>query len=388
MQHLTFESISDYVGFDASSSQTLREFHPQAAPHIQDIIDDFYAVIQRHPEAHEAITGGAQQIARLKRTLVTWLASVLMGPHDAAYVDAHARIGRVHVRIALPQQFMFSAMNRIRGHLNRIAINAYRTDPPRQERTIEAINQILDLELALMLDTYRTDALDRMRAHERLATIGQVAGSVGHELRNPLGIIESSLYIVRAQLGSELDPKVEKHLERIAEQVRISSNTITQLLDLARNRPPRRTWKELHAVASQALEYFDPPPGSSIKLGIDRDLQVLADPDQLRQVLLNLFQNAVQARADVSVTVAARSVSGGVEIDIIDDGPGIPADLRARVFDALFTTRSKGTGLGLSVCKNIMLAHQGEIRLQPTATGTHLRLWFPDHHPEPEAEAL
>lgn len=386
MEHVTFESISDYVGFDAGSSQTLLEFHPDAAPHIQPIIDDFYDAIQRHPEAHQAITGGREQIERLKRTLITWLTSVLVGPHDDAYVAAHARIGRVHVRIALPQQFMFTAMNRIRGHLNRIAIEVYRADLDRQKRTIAAVNQILDLELALMLDTYRIDLLERMRTHERLATIGQVAGSVGHELRNPLGIMESSLFILRSQLAADQNPKVTKHLARIAEQVRMSSNTITQLLDLARDRPPKRTWRELYAVASQAIENFNLPPGSSIQLGFDNDLKVLADPDQLRQILLNLFQNAVQARSDVTIQVSARSVPGGVEIDVVDDGPGIPDDLRARVFDALFTTHAKGTGLGLSLCRSIMLAHKGEIRLQPTPTGAHLRLWFPDHEATPGAD--
>src|SRR5262245_56008752 len=112
-----FANIKLYVGFTAASSSALRELHPIAAPFFPRIVDDFYAAIEAHPGARQAITGGTAQIERLKQTLLRWMDTLLLGPHDEEYFEARARIGRMHVRIALPQAYMFTAMDRIRVHL-------------------------------------------------------------------------------------------------------------------------------------------------------------------------------------------------------------------------------------------------------------------------------
>ena len=167
---------------------------------------------------------------------------MLLGPHDEAYYQLRARIGRVHVRIDLPQGFMFTAMNRIRVHLLDVVRDRLADDPAALQRTATALHQILDLELAIMLETYREDLVAKNRNAERLATIGQFAASIGHELRNPLGVIESSLFLLRQHLGPEAAsaPNVAKHLDRIGGEVVRANKTIHDLLDLARNRPPRR----------------------------------------------------------------------------------------------------------------------------------------------------
>ncbi len=380
MDQRSFDSMRQYVGFNEEAAALLRSFQPIVEPHLETIVGDFYDAIREHPDAHQAITGGDAQIERLKRTLIRWLDSVLLGPHDEEYLASHARIGRVHVRIALPQQFMFTAMNRIRSALTRLAVSELHDDTDRCLRTLTAIGQMLDLELALMLDTYREDLLGRMRAHERLATIGQVAGSIGHELRNPLGIIESSLYLLRGHLGplAEEDPKVQKHLTRIGTQVTVCGTTITHLLELARSRMPSKAWHPLREMVERAVEYASVEP-SQVVLDIPADVQVLADAEQLRQVFTNLIQNAMQAQPRCTVTVTGLEVPGGTQIGVRDDGPGIPSDLHSRIFDALFTTRAKGTGLGLSLCRRILEAHRGEITLQPEERGAHFRLWLPDH---------
>src|SRR5690606_22350325 len=101
MDHDTFTLAKRYVDFDASMQAALKSFHPIAQPHFGPIVDDFYDVIERFPTARAVITGGREQIKRLKLTLIEWLESLLAGPHDAAYLEARARIGRVHVRIGL-----------------------------------------------------------------------------------------------------------------------------------------------------------------------------------------------------------------------------------------------------------------------------------------------
>src|SRR5690348_2499416 len=158
MQNLTFfANVKLYVGFTEASSAALREFHPIAQPSFQPLIDDFYAALEAHPGARQAITGGQAQIDRLKQTLLRWIDKMLLGPHDEEYYELRARIGRMHVRIALPQQYMFTAMDRIRVRLLDVIRSKMVADPGEVERIATALNQILDLELAIMLETYRED---------------------------------------------------------------------------------------------------------------------------------------------------------------------------------------------------------------------------------------
>ena len=152
-----FESLKQYVGFTEASSAALRELHPLAQPSFVPIVDDFYAAIEAHPGARAAITGGPAQMARLKQTLIQWLDSMLLGPHDETYYQVRARIGRVHVRIELPQGFMFTAMNRIRVHLLDVLRGANGRRSGGSAGRSTALHQILDLELAIMLETYRED---------------------------------------------------------------------------------------------------------------------------------------------------------------------------------------------------------------------------------------
>ena len=380
-----FDSLKRYVGFTEASSTALRALHPAAQPKFAAIVDDFYDAIEAHPEARAAITGGAAQIERLKQTLRLWIDKLLLGPHDEAYYQLRARIGRVHVRIALPQAFMFTAMNRIRVHLLDVAREALRADPPGLQRTATALNQILDLELAIMLETYREDLLVKNRSAERLATIGQFAASIGHELRNPLGVIESSLFLLRQHLGPEAAaaPNVAKHLDRIGGEVKRANKTIHDLLDLARNRPPRRHRTPLGALVEGALQDAMLPRNVAVAVAaLPADLAVDVDPDQVRQVLINLFTNSAQAMPEggtIAVSAEA-SPSGTTRLRVRDDGPGVPVEARHRIFEALFTTKAKGSGLGLALCRRILEAHGGSIELEPSERGASFLLTFP---PEP-----
>jgi signal transduction histidine kinase len=377
-----FDSLKQYVGFDEASSAVLRAAHPLVQPSFGPIVDDFYAAIEAHPEARAAIKGGAAQIERLKRTLTRWLDTLLLGPHDDAYYELRSRIGRVHVQIALPQGFMFTAMNRIRVHLLDVIRARLCDDRAGLQKTATALHQILDLELAIMLETYREDLVAKNRSAERLATIGQFAASMGHEMRNPLSVIESSLFLLRQHLGPEVAarPNVAKHLDRIGAEVTRANKTIHDVLDLARNRPPSRHRTDLRALVESAAHLSLLP--ATIRVTIETepsDLAVDVDPDQIRQVLVNLFTNSLQAmprggRIDVSGEAVPPSAA---RVRVCDDGPGIPAEARERVFEALFTTKAKGTGLGLALCRRILEAHGGTIDLDPSEAGATFVLVLP-----------
>src|SRR5688500_198606 len=122
-------SIRDYVEFDARSAEVVAEFRPRAEPYFHVVVEDFSAAIEAHPEAQHVITGGPEQVERVKGSLTEWLGSLLSGRYDQEFLDRQARIGRVHVRIGLPQHLMFTAMSRVRLHLSRIATDVLADDP-------------------------------------------------------------------------------------------------------------------------------------------------------------------------------------------------------------------------------------------------------------------
>jgi two-component system sensor histidine kinase HydH len=375
------ESLKGYVGFTAQSSALLQAVQPVVAPHYERIIDDFYARIAEPPGARRAITGGPEQIARLKTTLRGWLDELLRGPHDQGYLQRRARIGRVHVQIGLPQAYMFTAMNRIRVQVAAIIDRALANDPAVREKTLEALHQIADIELAIMLETYREDLEEKTRLSDRLATIGQFAAGIGHELRNPLSVIESSLFLLRQRLsrgGSVSEPAVARHLDKIAAEVRRSTRTINDLLELARNVPPKRRRIVLRTLLDDAITDAHLPAGVDVSLSVADGVAVL-DPDQIVRVLTNLMTNASQAMEGAGhLWIDATQVEGETHIRVRDSGPGVSPALRSRIFEALFTTKAKGTGLGLALCRRIAEAHGGSVTLEPSAAGACFLLSLPE----------
>src|SRR5262249_24674148 len=138
--------------------------------------------------------------------------------------------------------------------------------------------------------------LAKNRDAERLATIGQFAASIGHELRNPLGVMESSLFLVRQHLGeAAAAPGVAKHLDRIGGEIKRSNKTIQDLLELARHRPPRRLPTAVRPVVDAAVQASLLPAAVSVEIAVPATLAGDFDPDQIRQVLINLLVNASQA---------------------------------------------------------------------------------------------
>jgi two-component system, NtrC family, sensor histidine kinase HydH len=386
MDSAQFALAKRYIDFDEAAEAALREFHPLAAPHFAAIVDDFYLRVEEVPAARALVIGGKPQFDRLKRTLSDWLDVLLRGPYEDEYLEARSRIGRVHVRIGMSQEFMFTAMNRIRTCLQEVALDAYEGEPERRRRALRALNQILDLELTIMLDTYREFLLDRVRASERLATIGQLAASIGHELRNPLGTIDSSLFLLQqrhVRLGIE-DPQIRKHQDKIANQVRHCSKIIENLLDLARDRPPRRKITSVPELVRQAIEQAALPPGVAVSIDdLSEAPTIDADADDLGHVIVNLLANAAQAQqGSGTIRISASRFKGGTALRVVDSGPGVPPEIRHRIFDALFTTRARGTGLGLALCRRILYAHGGEIDLEPSERGATFRIWVPDRATE------
>jgi signal transduction histidine kinase len=364
-----FEELKRYVVWSTADEAALRGFHPVALPHLERIADVFYRRIGDHVEARKALEGGESTVGRLKVTLQAWMDELLRGPWDEAYYGRRARIGRVHVRIALPQHYMFGAMSVIRQELVLLVGQSFAAGTDEERGIRGALNKILDLELAIMLHTYREDLLAQQNRVERLATFGQLVGSIGHELRNPLGVIESSLYILKGRVGS--DERGVKHIQRIGEQLGIANQIISDLLDMIRDRPLERASVRLADVVSSAVAAVKHPPAVTITVeGVDDLPAIAADASKLRQVLVNLIDNAVHACGSAgAVTVRGASEPGLVTIAVEDTGPGLDAAVRARIFEPLITTKAKGIGLGLALVRRIVERHGGTVKYEPRAGG-------------------
>ncbi len=159
-----FEELKRYVRLSPDDARLLTDFRALAAPHFERITQEFYERIREHEDAHAVFTGEAQ-IARLQRSLVRWMDRLLSGTYDEAYFEETANIGRVHVKVGLPQRYMFTAMALIRVALTRIADDEARERAPAIR---EALTRLIDLELAIMLESYRENIVSRLRRKDEL----------------------------------------------------------------------------------------------------------------------------------------------------------------------------------------------------------------------------
>ncbi|HZQ86548.1 MAG TPA: ATP-binding protein, partial [Acidimicrobiales bacterium] len=217
-------------------------------------------------------------------------------------------------------------------------------------------------------------AQEQLVRSERLAAVGQLASAVGHELRNPLGVISNSLYLLRGATADSGDERMQRHLGTAEREVSAATLIISDLLDFARGRDPIVASVDVAPLVDEALEVAPPPDGITVNREVGSSLPaVAADRDQLRQVLLNLITNGYDAMTQGGVlSIATSSTDGRVSIRVSDQGEGMSEDTRRHLFEPFFTTKARGVGLGLAVTQRIVGAHGGTIAVdsQPGAGAT------------------
>ena len=213
------------------------------------------------------------------------------------------------------------------------------------------------------------DAQEELIRKEKLAMLGQMAGSVSHELRNPFGVISNAVYYLKTILPNA-DETTKKYLEMISAEVRNSNRIVSGLLDISRTQPAERKKIVVSELVDQALEKQPPPEGIKVTTKIPSGLPpVFIDPLQISQVLVNLITNAYQAMGKGgTLTIKARTDKDKVSLSITDTGCGISKENMNKLFEPLFTTRSRGIGLGLSVSKNLLEVNGGSIEVESPST--------------------
>ena len=209
------------------------------------------------------------------------------------------------------------------------------------------------------------DAQEELLRKEKLAILGQLAGGVGHELRNPLGVISNAVYYLKMVLP-DADEAIKESLEMISAEVRNSTKIISDLLDFSRTRIPDREEAAVSELAAEALKKRPPPENVEATTEIAPDLPpVYVDPRQMGQVLGNLVVNAYQAMKEGGkLTISAQAEEGQVSLSVADTGCGIPEKNMTKIFEPLFTTRARGIGLGLAVSKSLVEANGGSIEVK------------------------
>lgn len=212
-------------------------------------------------------------------------------------------------------------------------------------------------------------SMEQVRRADRLSALGELSAGLAHEIRNPLGALEGAVEILqRSELPSETR---EEFAEMAGKEVGRLKSLLTHFLDFARPQPPRRILIEpaalLNSIARLAAE-----TAKLAHVGISVEAQKTAsiaiDSEQIRQVLLNLVLNAVQAMPEGGqIVLRSREEGEFIILEVADQGPGIAPENIERIFDPFFTTRPAGTGLGLSIAYQIVNGHGGEIAVRNNA---------------------
>lgn len=237
----------------------------------------------------------------------------------------------------------------------------------------------------------RPPALGRSRA-ERLVSLGASAADMAHELKNPLGSIALSAEYARATRDPE---RIGKLLDSISRNAERCGRIVENVLRFARDEPTERAWTDIHAVVGRAIEVACSHHGPE-RLQVAVDLpkpspRVRCNVTELEQVVVNLLRNAVEAHPACCRVAVRSEVSGAsVTLRVSDDGPGVPATARDKIFHPFFSTKRSagGSGLGLSISARIVSAHGGNIRLlNDGRPGATFELEFPCERPATEEEA-
>lgn len=224
--------------------------------------------------------------------------------------------------------------------------------------------------------------------NERLATLGQLTATVSHELRNPLGAMRPSLYILQKRIPTD-DDRLIAAFERLDRNIDRCDHIIDQMLDFTRMQGVDRQVLELDVWIADELDELTIPEGIEVKreLGL-ANLKVSFDPDRLRRALINVYDNACQAMIgnDVQPTategreliVKTQASDRRIEIVVSDTGPGISEEVLPRIFDPLFSTKGFGVGLGLATVQQALQQHEGGVEvLVADGGGTCIVLWLP-----------
>ncbi|MEN6587055.1 MAG: ATP-binding protein [Sulfuricella sp.] len=210
-------------------------------------------------------------------------------------------------------------------------------------------------------------AQDELVRREKLALLGQVADRVGHELRNPLGVMNNAVYFLQAVL-SDADETTREYLGIIKDEIVDAERIVSDLLDAVRTKAPNPETVAVGELIQHVLRKCDVPPSVTVHLDIPETLPAIrVDPVQMRQVFWNLITNGMESMPDggeLKISADEDQAANTVTVRIMDIGSGISQEHQASLFLPLFTTKARRVGLGLVVVKNLTQANGGSVGVE------------------------
>jgi PAS domain S-box-containing protein len=233
----------------------------------------------------------------------------------------------------------------------------------------------------------RTEQLDFAQAElvqkERLAVLGQLTATVSHEIRNPLGTIANSLYLLKESLQGAEHANLAKPLLLAERNVDRCDTIISDLLDFSRQRRIEKTPILIDDWVTDFLEEMKTPAEVQMQKDLSTNSVVPVDPERLRRAMVNVITNAVQAFDEVdkpnkTLLVRTRLVDATCEIIVQDNGPGMGQDVIKHIYEPMFSTKNFGVGLGVPIIKNILEGHCGGVEyVSEVGVGTTVTMWLP-----------
>ena len=220
--------------------------------------------------------------------------------------------------------------------------------------------------VAVTKDLTEHNELDeRLRKAERMAAIGETATMVAHDLRNPLQGITGAAYFLREKTNGTKDRDLGEVFDLIDNCVQYSNKIVDDLLDYAREPRLKVEKTTLQAIVAEALLQVKIPPQIEMENYVSGEQPIFVDRSRMQRVVINLIRNAVEAMpTGGKLTISSKEDSSCVQLSVSDTGPGIPDELKERIWKPLKTTKAKGVGLGLTICKRFVEAHRGNIEVQ------------------------
>ena len=254
----------------------------------------------------------------------------------------------------------------------------------------KALNEsiiLLNEELKQKADALQ-EAQEEIVRKGKLAQLGMLIATVAHEIRNPLGVVRSTHFLLKKKIKADV-PEIEKLLARVDVGIARCDNIISQLLDYSRAQPLDLTPVDVDAwfekVLVEQAEHLPSEISITCELGLGGRVAFI-DPERLRRAIRNIVDNSVEALTQrgagdhlLRIHTRTRATARGTEIVIEDTGPGIPAEMMEKVREPLFTTKGFGTGLGIPAVEKIMELHGGGLELGAVpGSGARVTIWVPD----------
>jgi len=226
-------------------------------------------------------------------------------------------------------------------------------------------------DMKLIIEELRQKTIQLERAQndlirkEKLTVLGQLAGRVAHDLRNPLGVISNAVYYLKAVQGDS-NKKVSEYLEIISSEVNKSVQIINELLDFARTKQPQKKNISIKELIDHSISGITIPDNISIKKEMQcQQTNMLGDPVQIGQIFINIILNAVQAMPSGGILeIECSAIENKLAISFRDSGVGIAPENMDKLFHPLYTTKPKGIGLGLTIIKSLAEANGGSIEVK------------------------